>query len=93
MAESARPQTTEPHTRDGRRRETASNRPEERTDYCAGADGTQHVDTSEAAAPDHSERAAGDDQDIDTAGMIPGNRATDRKNRKKPEGAAPPPKG
>ena len=27
--------------------------------------------------PDHSEREWGGDQDIDTAGMIPGNKATD----------------
>jgi hypothetical protein len=28
-------------------------------------------------APDHSEREWGGDQDIDTAGMIPGNKATE----------------
>lgn len=31
----------------------------------------------ETAAPDHSEREWGGDQDIDTAGMIPGNKATE----------------
>ncbi len=31
----------------------------------------------ENAQPDHSEREWGGDQDIDTAGMIPGNKATD----------------
>jgi len=33
----------------------------------------------EAPQPDHSERAGGDDQDIDTAGMVPGDKATDNK--------------
>jgi hypothetical protein len=31
----------------------------------------------ETPAPDLSERAWGGDQDIDTAGMIPGNKATE----------------
>jgi hypothetical protein len=29
---------------------------------------------------DHSERPDGGDQDVDTAGMIPGNKATDSKD-------------
>ena len=33
--------------------------------------------TGTDTGPDHSERAWGGDQDIDTAGMIPGNKATD----------------
>lgn len=37
---------------------------------------TQGIGTD--AKRDHSERAWGGDQDIDTAGMIPGNKATDR---------------
>jgi len=33
--------------------------------------------TGTDTGPDHSERAWGGDQDIDTAGMVPGNKATD----------------
>jgi hypothetical protein len=80
MAETAKPQTQTPTPRphDTRRRATAERRREERTDYRAGADGTQQVETSVAGARDHSEPSGGGDQDIDTAGLIPGNRATDR---------------
>jgi hypothetical protein len=43
----------------------------------------QHPDTaddhSDRARRDHSEREGGGDQDIDTAGQIPGNKATDSK--------------
>ena len=57
-----------------------------RRHYAAGADGEQDVDAGPAGtkpkderelANDHSEREWGGDQDIDTAGMIPGNKATD----------------
>jgi hypothetical protein len=50
-----------------------------RTDYVAGANGDQDVDASDAAdpQPDHSEREWGGDQDIDTAGQIPGEMVTD----------------
>ena len=33
--------------------------------------------TGTDTGPDHSEREWGGDQDIDTAGMVPGNKATD----------------
>jgi hypothetical protein len=96
------------------RRESAADRSQERTDYSAGAHGTQRVDTPQAEAPgstaqrndgqlgpdeisepeeviknneaklhqsdakpDHSEREGGGDQDIDTAGLVPGNKATE----------------
>ena len=39
--------------------------------------------TGTDTGPDHSERAWGGDQDIDTAGMVPGNKAT---NNKEPTG-------
>jgi hypothetical protein len=45
----------------------------------ANDDPTTHesgTDTG-AARPDHSEREWGGDQDIDTAGQVPGNMATD----------------
>ena len=64
-------------------RETANDRQPQpqRRDYAAGADGEQDVNVGSAAAPkgkkDHSERESGGDQDIDTAGMVPGNKATD----------------
>ena len=35
--------------------------------------------TGTDTGPDHSEREWGGDQDIDTAGMVPGNKATDNK--------------
>jgi hypothetical protein len=60
-------------------RERAAERPGKRTDYSAGADGTQHVNTPEEGSPDHSERAWGGDQDIDTAGMIPEEKKPDSK--------------
>ena len=37
-------------------------------------------DHSDRPRRDHSEREAGGDQDIDTAGQIPGNKATDDKD-------------
>ena len=77
----AEPKKGAPPDRRPRRpdRETATDRPEKRTDYSAGADGTQQVNTHDEHAPDHSERAGGGDQDIDTAGMIPDDKATDRR--------------
>ena len=36
--------------------------------------------TGTDTGPDHSEREWGGDQDIDTAGMVPGNMATDDDN-------------
>jgi len=64
-----------------------SKKPQMRRDYAAGADGEQDVtagpaearprEEQEIANEAHSEREWGDDQDIDTAGMVPGNKATD----------------
>jgi hypothetical protein len=36
-------------------------------------------DHSDRPRRDHSEREGGSDQDIDTAGQVPGNKATDNK--------------
>jgi hypothetical protein len=65
----------------------------QRKNYTAGADGEQQVSVDGQMGPDeiddpeelaknqeakmHSEREVAGDQDIDTAGMIPGNKATD----------------
>ena len=89
------------------RSKDVANRSMERTDYRAGANGTQHVDSSPAehdgqlgpdeisepdevmknneakvhlAAPDHSEREGGGDQDIGTAGVVPDDDAEDSRN-------------
>jgi hypothetical protein len=58
-----------------------------RSHYAAGADGEQDVNAGpaemkpqkeqEIANDDHSEAEWGGDQDIDTAGLVPGNKATD----------------
>jgi hypothetical protein len=45
-----------------------------------GSDPSTHGTATDTGLPaDHAERTWGGDQDIDTAGMIPGNKATDDK--------------
>ena len=91
MAESKSPQKTENRS-PKRIREDANDRGQ-RSNYTAGASGEQQVSLEGQMGPDeisdpeeltknqeakmHSEREVGSDQDIDTAGMIPGNKATD----------------
>jgi hypothetical protein len=91
MAEPKPTQKSE-HPSSRRDRDRASDRPE-RKNYTAGASGEQNVSLDGQMGPDeiddpdelarnqeakmHSEREVAGDQDIDTAGMIPGNKATD----------------
>ena len=80
------------HSPPRRERDNASDRAQ-RKNYTAGASGEQQVSLEGQMGPDeiddpeelaknqeakmHSEREVAGDQDIDTAGMIPGNKATD----------------
>lgn len=50
-------------------------RPENRDRETADDSGAQPA--NRVPQPDHSEREGGGDQDIDTAGLVPGNMATD----------------
>ena len=63
--------------------EDVTNVPATELEERVGGDERAHHDTAHDRSkrdrepqPDHSEREGGDDQDIDTAGMVPGNKAT-----------------
>lgn len=64
--------TTRQRRRPGEREQANERAPGQRQDYVAGADGELDVDASGGNAP----KADTSDQDIDTAGMVPGNKKT-----------------
>jgi hypothetical protein len=58
-------------------RHKGASRPDDHSDRDMADDDPSTHGTGTDTGPDHSERAWGGDQDIDTAGMVPGNKATD----------------
>jgi hypothetical protein len=58
-------------------RQKGASRPTAHSDREMANDDPSTHGTGTDTGPDHSERAWGGDQDIDTAGMVPGNKATE----------------
>jgi hypothetical protein len=71
-----------PEPKDGQKKSDVRPLPNEELINPGGEQGEQsdtaddHSDRPMKPEKDHSERAGGGDQDIDTAGMVPGNMAT-----------------
>jgi len=68
--------TRTPNDRKHDTRETGET-PRPQSDRDTAHDDPSHRGGGAGPSPDHSEREMGSDQDIDTAGQIPGNKATE----------------